>query len=66
MEKNTGALGIAPLDDVTTEILCAIMEMTPEERKKLLELWKEVTSQDGRGIETGIAEKTEILRCETG
>lgn len=41
MGKNTGALGIAPLDDMTTEILCAILEMTPAQREELLRILKE-------------------------
>lgn len=47
MEKNTGALGIAPLDDVTRELLCGIMVLTSEERKELLALWKEMKRSDG-------------------
>lgn len=47
MEKNTGALGIAPLDDVTIALLRGIMELAPEERKELLALWKEMKRSDG-------------------
>lgn len=41
MEETGSALGILELDDLTLEIMRDILEMTPEEREKLLELWKE-------------------------
>lgn len=47
MGKNDGTLGLSPLDDVTIEILRGIMEMTPEELKELLVLWKEMKRNDG-------------------
>lgn len=47
MGKNDGALGLAPLDDVTIALLRGIMEMTPEEREELLALWKEMKRNDG-------------------
>lgn len=42
MGKNDGTLGLSPLDEVTRELLCGIIELTPEERKELLALWKEM------------------------
>lgn len=41
MGKNDGTLGLSPLDDVTIEILRGIMEMTPEQREKLLKILEE-------------------------